>query len=143
MLRLVGPLADSGFGVDLSKKMVIVARDAIQTAGLTHLSVRQEDMYQMRFAANSFDTVTIDQVLYFADDPKALFEEATRVLKRGGKLLVVAFTQQKTRFTACSVGVDMKSIMGWLMSEDLSIEQIDKIPGESLDISLILATKTS
>ena len=65
--------------------MVIVARDAIETAGLTHLSVRQEDMYQMRFAANSFDTVTIDQVLYFADDPKALFEEATRVLKRGGK----------------------------------------------------------
>jgi len=35
----------------------------------------------------------------------------------------------------------MKSIMGWLMSEDLNIEQIDKIPGESLDISLILASK--
>ena len=144
MLRLVGPLADSGFGVDLSKKMVIVARDAIETAGLTHLSVRQEDMYQMRFAANSFDTVTIDQVLYFADDPKALFEEATRVLKRGGKLLVVAFTQHEDPASQpVPVSVDMKSIMGWLMSEDLSIEQIDKIPGESLDISLILASKTS
>ena len=144
MLRLVGPLADSGFGVDLSKKMVIVARDAIETAGLTHLSVRQEDMYQMRFAANSFDTVTIDQVLYFADDPKALFEEATRVLKRGGKLLVVAFTQHEDPPSLpVPVSVDMKSIMGWLMSEDLSIEQIDKIPGESLDISLILASKTS
>jgi len=144
MLRLVGPLADSGFGVDLSKKMVIVARDAIETGGLTHLSVRQEDMYQMRFAANSFDTVTIDQVLYFADDPKALFEEATRVLKRGGKLLVVAFTQHEDPASQpVPVSVDMKSIMGWLMSEDLSIEQIDKIPGESLDISLILASKTS
>ena len=144
MLRLVGPLADSGFGVDLSKKMVIVARDAIETSGLTHLSVRQEDMYQMRFAANSFDTVAIDQVLYFADDPKALFEEATRVLKRGGKLLVVAFTQHEDPASQpVPVSVDMKSIMGWLMSEDLSIEQIDKIPGESLDISLILASKTS
>jgi ArsR family transcriptional regulator len=144
MLRLVGPLADSGFGVDLSKKMVIVARDTIETAGLTHLSVRQEDMYQMRFAANSFDTVTIDQVLYFADDPKALFEEATRVLKRGGKLLVVAFTQHEDPVSQpVPVSVDMKSIMGWLMSEDLNIEQIDKIPGESLDISLILASKTS
>lgn len=144
MLRLVGPLADSGFGVDLSKKMVIVARDTIETAGLTHLSVRQEDMYQMRFAANSFDTVTIDQVLYFADDPKALFEEATRVLKRGGKLLVVAFTQHEDPVSQpVPVSVDMKSIMGWLMSKDLNIEQIDKIPGESLDISLILASKTS
>ena len=86
MLGLVGPMAASGYGVDLSKKMVVVARDAIEKAGMTHLSVRQEDMYQMRFAANSFDTVTIDQVLYFADDPAALFQEATRVLKRGGKI---------------------------------------------------------
>lgn len=143
MLGLVGPMAASGFGVDLSKKMVVVARDAIEKAGMTHLSVRQEDMYQMRFAANSFDTVTIDQVLYFADDPAALFQEATRVLKRGGKMLIVAFTQHEGDDTQqVSVSVDMKSIMSWLVNEDLSVEQIDKIPGESLDISLILATKT-
>ncbi|EHQ57622.1 methylase involved in ubiquinone/menaquinone biosynthesis [gamma proteobacterium HIMB55] len=143
MLGLVGPMAASGYGVDLSKKMVVVARDAIEKAGMTHLSVRQEDMYQMRFAANSFDTVTIDQVLYFADDPAALFQEATRVLKRGGKMLVVAFTQHEgENVEQISVSVDMKSIMAWLVNEDLSVEQIDKIPGESLDISLILATKT-
>jgi ArsR family transcriptional regulator len=100
-------------------------------------------MYQMRFAANSFDTVTIDQVLYFADDPAALFQEATRVLKRGGKMLIVAFTQHDgDSVQQVSVSVDMKSIMAWLVNEDLSVEQIDKIPGESLDISLILATKT-
>ncbi len=144
MLGLVGPLAESGYGVDLSKKMVVVARDAIEQAGLTHLSVRQEDMYQMRFAANSFDTVTIDQVLYFADDPAALFQEAKRVLKRGGKMLVVAFTQHESEpAQQVSVSVDMKSIMNWLINEDLLVEQIDKIPGESLDISLIIATKTA
>ena len=143
MLRLVGPLADSGFGVDLSKKMVVVARDTIEKAGLPHLSVRQEDMYQMRFAANSFDTVTVDQVLYFADNPKVLFQEATRVLKKGGRLLVVAFTPHEVKSTTTlPVSVDMKSIMGWLVGENLSVEQIDKIPGETLDISLILASKT-
>ena len=143
MLRLVGPLANSGFGVDLSKKMVIVARDTIEKAGLNHLSVRQEDMYQMRFPANNFDTVTIDQVLYFADNPPALFQEATRVLKKGGKLLVVAFTPHEViHGTSLPVSVDLKAIMGWLVNEDLSVEQIDKIPGETLDISLILASKT-
>ena len=87
--------------------------------------------------------MTIDQVLYFADDPAALFQEATRVLKREGKMLVVAFTQHESEDAEqVSVSVDMKSIMGWLVNEDLSVEQIDKIPGESLDISLILATKT-
>jgi hypothetical protein len=37
----------------------------------------------------------------------------------------------------------MKAIMSWLLNKDLSVEQIDKIPGESLDISLILASKTA
>jgi ubiquinone/menaquinone biosynthesis C-methylase UbiE len=80
----------------------------------------------------------------FADDPKALFEEAIRVLKRGGKLLVVAFTftqHENPKSQPVPVSVDVKSIMSWLMSENLEIEQIDKIPGESLDISLILARK--
>ena len=66
------------------------------------------------------------------------------MLKRGGKLLVVAFTQHEDPSSQpVPVSVDIKSIMGWLMNEDLNIEQIDKIPGESLDISLILARKTS
>ena len=58
-------------------------------------------------------------------------------------MLIVAFTQHEAEnVEQVSVSVDMKSIMGWLVNEDLSVEQIDKIPGESLDISLILATKT-
>ena len=58
-------------------------------------------------------------------------------------MLVVAFTQHEgENVQQISVSVDMKSIMGWLVNEDLSVEQIDKILGESLDISLILATKT-
>ena len=55
-----------------------------------------------------------------------------------------AFTQHEDPVSQpVPVSVDVKSIMGWLMSEYLNIEQIDKIPGESLDISLILASKTS
>jgi hypothetical protein len=58
-------------------------------------------------------------------------------------MLIVAFTQHEgDSVRQVSVSVDMKSIMSWLVNEDLSVEQIDKIPGESLDISLILATKT-
>jgi len=72
-----------------------------------------------------------------------LFQEATRVLKKGGRLLVVAFTPHEVKSTTTlPVSVDMKSIMGWLVGENLSVEQIDKIPGETLDISLILASKT-
>ena len=100
-------------------------------------------MYQMRCAASSFGAVTVDQVLYYADNPKVLFQEATRLLKKGGRLFVVAFTPHEVKSTTTlPVSVAMVSIMGWLVGENLSVEQIDKIPGETLDISLILAVKT-
>ena len=67
----------------------MVARNALAEADLPHLTVRQEDMYQMRFPARHFDTVTIDQVLYFASNPDALIREASRVLKPSGRLLLV------------------------------------------------------
>lgn len=141
MLCTVGALATSGYGVDLSDKMVIVARNAIETAGLSHLSVRKENMYALRFPEASFDTVTIDQVLYFAERPAALFAEAARVLKPSGNLVVVAFTAHDKASPDIDITVDIRDIINWLADGDLTVEQIDKIPGDTLDISLILASK--
>ena len=141
MLCTVGKVASSGIGVDLSEKMVVVARNAIETAGLNHLSVRKENMYALRFPAESFDTITIDQVLYFADRPADLFSEAARVLKPSGQLLVVAFTAHDKASHDVAITVDIRDIINWLADAELSVEQIDKIPGDTLDISLILASK--
>jgi ubiquinone/menaquinone biosynthesis C-methylase UbiE len=141
MLCTVGKMASSGYGVDLSDKMVIVARNAIETAKLNHLSVRKENMYALRFPAEVFDTITIDQVLYFADRPADLFTEAARVLKSSGQLLVVAFTAHDKASQDVAITVDIRDIINWLADAKLSVEQIDKIPGDSLDISLILASK--
>ncbi len=142
MLKLAGPLAASGVGIDLSKKMVMVARTVLAEAGLAHLTVRQEDMYQMRFPARHFDTVTIDQVLYFADNPDALIKEATRVLKPGGRLLLVAFTQSQTATQAPAVGIEISEIRGWIEDAGLAIQTTNILPGDALDISLLVSEKT-
>jgi ArsR family transcriptional regulator len=141
MLKLAGPLAASGVGIDLSKKMVMVARNVLAEAGLAHLTVRQEDMYQMRFPARHFDTVTIDQVLYFADNPDALIKEATRVLKPDGRLLLVAFTQSQTAPAAPAVGIDVSDIEGWIDDAGLTIHTTNVLPGDALDISLLVLEK--
>lgn len=75
MISVLGPHCTRGTGVDLSRKMVNVARAKLAELGLSHCTIRQDDMYQMRFADNSFDTVTIDQVLYLADQPEAVITE--------------------------------------------------------------------
>jgi SAM-dependent methyltransferase len=141
MLKIVGPLADSGVGIDLSKKMVMVARNALAEADLPHLTVRQEDMYQMRFPARQFDTVTIDQVLYFASNPDALIKEATRVLKPHGRLLLVAFTEAPQAKAPPSVGIAISDIRHWLEEAGLTITATNVLPGDVLDISLLVSEK--
>lgn len=142
MLKIVGPLARTGVGIDLSKKMVTVARSALAEAELSHLTVRQEDMYQMRFPARHFDTVTIDQVLYFATDPESVIREATRVLKVGGRLLLVAFTPSATADAPPPVSIQMSEIRRFLEDSGLKITTTNVLPGEWLDISLLVSEKT-
>ena len=141
MLKIAGPLAESGVGIDLSKKMVMVARNALAEADLPHLTVRQEDMYQMRFPARHFDTVTIDQVLYFASNPDALIREATRVLKPSGRLLLVAFTEAANAKTPPAVSIPLPDVRSWLEEAGLKIVTTNVLPGDVLDISLMVSEK--
>lgn len=96
MLRLLGVTATTAVGVDISREMLVLARSNLHAAGLDHLSVRQGNMYQLRFGDESFDTVTIDQVLYRADQPIEVLREAARVLRPGGRLLLVEFLTGET-----------------------------------------------
>ena len=96
----------------------------------------------MRFPARHFDTVTIDQVLYFASNPDALIKEATRVLKPHGRLLLVAFTEAVQAKTPPSVGIAISDIQHWLEEAGLEITATNVLPGDVLDISLLVSEKT-
>jgi SAM-dependent methyltransferase len=100
MLRLLGVSAETAVGIDISREMLVLARSNLHAAGLDHLSVRQGNMYQLRFADGSFDTVTIDQVLYQAEQPAEVLREAARVLRPGGRLLLVEFLTGTARRAA-------------------------------------------
>ncbi len=91
MLALLADKASHAVGIDISRDMLLVARSNLRAAGVKDVSVRQGDMYRLRYAPQSFDTVTMDLVLSHAEQPGRVVAEATRVLKPGGVLLVVDF----------------------------------------------------
>jgi ubiquinone/menaquinone biosynthesis C-methylase UbiE len=98
MLELYGPEIERGLGLDLSLDMLLLARDRLERAGLKHCSVRQGDIYDLPLGNDSFDVVILHQVLHFLDDGARAIKEAARVLRPGGRLLVVDFAPHEQEF---------------------------------------------
>jgi ubiquinone/menaquinone biosynthesis C-methylase UbiE len=98
MLELFGPEIERGLGLDLSLDMLLLARDRLERAGLRNCSVRQGDIYDLPLANDSFDVVILHQVLHFLEDGGRAIREAARVLRPGGRLLVVDFALHEQEF---------------------------------------------
>ena len=98
MLELFGAEIERGLGLDLSLDMLLLARDRLERAGLKNCSVRQGDIYDLPLANDSFDVVILHQVLHFLDDGARAIHEAARVLRPGGRLLVVDFAPHEQEF---------------------------------------------
>ncbi len=98
MLELFGPGIERGLGLDLSLEMLAIARDRLERTGLKHCSVRQGDLYDLPLGNDTFDVVILHQVLHFLDDGARAIKEASRVLRPGGRLLVVDFAPHEQEF---------------------------------------------
>ena len=89
LLELLAPRLSSGLGVDASRAMLALARSRLSRPHLAHCSVRQADMYRLTLPDCGFDLVLLGMVLHYAEDPAAVLAEAARVLRPGGRLVVV------------------------------------------------------
>jgi ArsR family transcriptional regulator len=98
LLELFAPLYARAIGVDASPAMLAVARANLDRAGLTNAQVRLGDIQHLPFGRNSFDVVTIHQVLHYLDEPERAIAEAARVLRPGGRLLIVDFAPHDLEF---------------------------------------------
>ena len=89
ILKLLGSRAQRAVGVDIDADARQLARAELLLAGLENCSLRNGDMYELPFADGEFDTVILDDVLGNADRPMTAIAEARRILRRGGRLLLI------------------------------------------------------
>jgi ubiquinone/menaquinone biosynthesis C-methylase UbiE len=126
MLELFGAQIERGLGLDLSLDMLAVARARLDRAGLRHCSVRQGDIYDLALPRDSFDAVVIHQVLHFLDDGARAIQQATQVLRPGGRLLVVDFAPHDLEFLRDEhahrrLGFAPETVTQWMTAAGLEV----------------------
>lgn len=139
MLQLFGGRVGRAIGVDSSRDMLAVARANIEAVGLRNCLVRQGDMYSLPWADGSFDAVTIHQVLHYADRPAAAIAEAARVLRPGGRLVVVDFAPhdvESLRSDAAHrrLGFADQEVAEWCRGAGLQPGSARHLPGDPLTV---------
>jgi DNA-binding transcriptional ArsR family regulator len=111
----LAPRATNATGVDIAPAMRVVARTRVRDAGIGNCTLRQGDMHELPFAADSFDTVLLDQVLTLTERPRTAIKEAARVLRSGGQLLVL------DRFGPARKSLDQRSALTGLAENQLAV----------------------
>jgi phosphatidylethanolamine/phosphatidyl-N-methylethanolamine N-methyltransferase len=102
-------------GIDLAPDMLARALGKIQKNGWTHLKVLEMNALQLDFPDNSFDYVTAFHVVTVVPDPIKMIEEAKRVCRPGGKIVIVNhFTSEIPLVGALTEAIDpITRRLGW------------------------------
>lgn len=132
MLELLQGQYRRGLGVDASHRMLTIARDKLDKAGITHASVRQGDIFNLSFDRQSFDLIIIHQVLHFLHDPAPAIKEAAKMLSPGGRMVVIDFAPHdldylRSEFAHARLGFTHETVAEWMQSQGLSIEKISDL----------------
>jgi len=112
-------------GVDMTPEMIEKARENIQKGDYENVEFRLGEIENIPAADNSIDAVISNCVINLSPDKKRVFNEAFRVLKPGGRLMVsdIVLLKELPDFIRNSIAAYVGCISGAMM-KDAYIEVI-------------------
>jgi ArsR family transcriptional regulator len=122
VLAGLGSRARRVVGMNPSRQLVQRARAVLHSTGLNHCVLQQGELAALPQPAQSFDVVLIDRVLADADRPSAGLQEAARVLRPGGRIVLIEDFDALERRTPDANPLAL--LRGWLADAGLACDRL-------------------
>jgi len=132
LAEALAPFASSVIGVDRSQQMLQAARHRLRERN--NVELREGDLEALPIAEGEVDVAIMALVLHYVLDPPAVLREVRRVLKPGGRLLLV---DMRLHDRGGSYGQEMghvwpgfesERVEGWLQDADFEGVRVVPLP---------------
>lgn len=131
--------------VDLSAQMLRVVQERSKEVGLSRrVTVERGDLEKLPLKARSMDAVFISQVLHHAARPAAALKEAARILKPGGRLVLLDLARHDQEWTRAEwadqwLGFDERELRDWLDAAGLKGTVFQALEGPEPAFSVLMS----
>jgi SAM-dependent methyltransferase len=134
--------------IDTSSKMIDLARERLQKYG--HVQARVADVHDLPFLEASFDAVLMFHTLTYAEKPARALAECARVLRPGGRLVLLCLDEHRQHEVTAPYGerhpgFSAADVRNLLTRSGLAVRTSEVAARESrkphLQVVLAIATK--
>ncbi|WP_420897419.1 methyltransferase domain-containing protein [Altericroceibacterium xinjiangense] len=149
--RIAALLADRCFhlvGFDKSTEMLRLARAKLQDLPVEKWELVQGNFNALPFEEDSFDTITLHQVLHYAQDPLRVLREVARVCRSAGRVLIVDLAahereELRKRHAHVRLGFSDEQMLELLSESGFAPDPPITLPGEALTTKLWTASRAA
>jgi SAM-dependent methyltransferase len=120
----LAPYCRSLVCIDTSSRMIDAAKERL--AAYPRVRAQVADVEELPFRASSFDAVVVFHTLTYAEHPQRALEECTRVLRPGGRLVVLSLDKHEqagvtTPYGERHTGFSPRALRGLLSRAGLDV----------------------
>lgn len=128
--------------------MLRVARGKLTASLAERWELRQGDITALPLEDGAGDTVVLHQVLHYLPAPETAIAEVSRLVKAGGRLLVVDFAphsheELRTQDAHARLGFSDEQIAQWYAASGLQMAQVKELSGHELTVKLWLGERAA